>query len=74
MAGGSCPSDDPLDVAPVLGALFEYYLTPRVSMGTGFGFADPSFSNGNLVLPGFPRRGRLRVAGPRVYGPFAQMS
>jgi opacity protein-like surface antigen len=47
--GAFVPSDDQLDVAPVLGALFEYYLTPRVSMRTGFGFADPSFSGGNSL-------------------------
>ncbi len=39
------PSADGLDSAPVLGALFEYYLTPRVSLRTGFGFADSSFEN-----------------------------
>jgi opacity protein-like surface antigen len=48
-AGAFVPSDDRLDTAPVLGALFEYYLTPRVSLRTGFGFADPSFQSDNSL-------------------------
>ena len=34
------PSDDQLDTSMNVGALFEYYITPRVSLRTGFGIAD----------------------------------
>jgi opacity protein-like surface antigen len=47
--GAFMPSDDQLDTAPVLGATFEYYLTPRVSLRTGFGFADPGFQSDNSL-------------------------
>jgi opacity protein-like surface antigen len=47
--GAFVPSDDQLDMAPVVGALFEYYLTSRVSLRTGFGFADPSFQGDNSL-------------------------
>jgi opacity protein-like surface antigen len=34
------PSDDQLDTTMNVGAMFEYYLTPRVSLRTGFGISD----------------------------------
>jgi opacity protein-like surface antigen len=52
------PKDDRLDTAPVLGALFEYYLTPRVSVRSGFGYADPSYA-GNNSLREVPLRADL---------------
>jgi opacity protein-like surface antigen len=39
------PTDDRLDTTANIGGLFEYYLTPRVSLRTGFGIADPDFEN-----------------------------
>ena len=56
--GAFMPSDDQLDMAPVLGALFEYYLTPRVSIRTGFGFSNPSFQ-GDSSLRQVPLRADL---------------
>jgi opacity protein-like surface antigen len=50
------PKDGSLDTAPIVGALFEYYLTPRVSVRTGFGFADPS-TPGDVSLRQVPLRG-----------------
>jgi opacity protein-like surface antigen len=52
------PKDDSLDAAPILGALFEYYLTPRVSVRTDFSFADPSYP-GNNSLRQVPLRADL---------------
>src|SRR5262245_11181618 len=42
------PSDDQLDTTMNVGALFEYYLTPRVSLRTGFGIADSEFANNEI--------------------------
>jgi opacity protein-like surface antigen len=42
------PSDDQLDKTMNVGALFEYYLTPRVSLRTGFGIADSEFQNNEI--------------------------
>lgn len=41
--GAFVPKDSAFDSAFVLNALYEYYLTPRVSLRTEFGWADPSF-------------------------------
>lgn len=41
--GAFVPSDDQLDNAPLVSVLYEYYVTPRVSLRTDFGWADPSF-------------------------------
>ncbi len=57
-AGVFIPRDDRLETAPILGALFEYYLTPRVSARTDFGFADPSYP-GNNSLRQVPLRGDI---------------
>ena len=42
------PSDDQLDTTMNVGALFEYYLTPRVSLRTGFGISDSEFANNEI--------------------------
>ena len=57
--GAYVPSTDQLDIAPVIGALFEYYLTPRVSIRTGFGMADPSFDGSGDSLRQVPVRADL---------------
>jgi Outer membrane protein beta-barrel domain len=41
--GAYVPKDDRFDNSMILDVLYEYYLTPRVSLRTGFGWADPSF-------------------------------
>src|SRR5262249_3972640 len=41
------PKESALDDALVVNALFEYYMTPRVSLRTGFGFTNPELSNGS---------------------------
>ena len=43
-AGAFIPRDDQLDLAPVVNVLLEYYMTPRVSLRTGFGITNPSFA------------------------------
>ena len=57
--GAFTPFDDRLDMAPAIGALFEYYLTPRVSIRTGFGMADPSFNGNGNSLRQVPLRADL---------------
>jgi hypothetical protein len=42
-AGFFAPSDDELDLTPVVGGFFEYYFTPRVSIRPGIAFIDPAF-------------------------------
>jgi hypothetical protein len=42
--GAFVPSEDQLDNAPIVNALLEYYLTPRVSLRTNFGLTDPGFA------------------------------
>jgi hypothetical protein len=42
--GAFIPTDDQLDNALIVNALFEYYLTPRLSLRTDFGVTDPGFS------------------------------
>jgi opacity protein-like surface antigen len=41
--GAFVPKDGTFESSLVLNALYEYYLTPRVSLRTEFGWADPSF-------------------------------
>ena len=41
--GAFVPKDSAFDSSPLLNVLYEYYLTPRVSLRTEFGWADPSF-------------------------------
>jgi opacity protein-like surface antigen len=41
--GAFVPKDSAFESSLVLSALYEYYLTPRVSLRTEFGWADPSF-------------------------------
>jgi opacity protein-like surface antigen len=43
-AGVFIPKNTQLDSAPVVNALVEYYLTPRVSLRTMFGLTDPGFA------------------------------
>lgn len=42
-AGAFIPRDSQLDTAPVVNVLLEYYVTPRVSLRTGFGVTNPEF-------------------------------
>ena len=42
--GAFIPSEDQLDNAPLVSALLEYYLTPRVSLRTDLGLTDPGFT------------------------------
>ena len=39
--GAFVPADDQFDNALIINGLFEYYVTPRVSLRTDFGLADP---------------------------------
>jgi opacity protein-like surface antigen len=39
--GAYVPADDQFDNALLVNALFEYYVTPRVSLRTSFGLTDP---------------------------------
>jgi opacity protein-like surface antigen len=41
--GAFVPKDDQFDEALLINALFEYYLTPRVSLRTSFGLTDPGY-------------------------------
>lgn len=41
--GAFVPIDDQFDNALIIHALFEYFVTPRVSLRTTFGLADPGF-------------------------------
>jgi len=40
------PGSDELSSSVVVNGLYEYYLTPRVSVRASFGWADPRFSTG----------------------------
>ena len=42
--GAFIPTDNQLDNALIVNALFDYYVTPRVSLRTVFGLTDPGFS------------------------------
>jgi opacity protein-like surface antigen len=42
------PTADQLDRSMVMNILYEYYVTPRVSLRTGFGWANPSFKGGAI--------------------------
>ena len=46
-AGVFLPKESGLDNSLVVNGLFEYYVTPRVSLRTGFGVTDPGLSNGS---------------------------
>ena len=41
--GAFVPTADQLDNSLLVNVLYEYYVTPRVSLRTGFGWADPAF-------------------------------
>jgi hypothetical protein len=41
------PRSDALDTGAALEGFYEYYFTPRVSLRTGLGWANPSFARGN---------------------------
>jgi len=43
--GAFAPRDNGFDNALVTNVLFEYYVTPRVSLRTDFGLADPGFKH-----------------------------
>jgi Outer membrane protein beta-barrel domain len=42
------PTADQFDPSMVMNVLYEYYVTPRVSLRSGFGWANPSFKGGAL--------------------------
>jgi opacity protein-like surface antigen len=42
--GAFAPFDDQFDNALVIGALYEYYLTPRLSLRTDLGWTDPGLT------------------------------
>ena len=42
--GAFVPTENQLDNALIVSVLLEYYVTPRVSLRTDFGFTDPGFS------------------------------
>jgi hypothetical protein len=43
--GAYVPKDNQLDNSVILSGLFEYYVTPRVSLRSDFGWANPQFKN-----------------------------
>ena len=55
-AGIFVPKESAFDSAPVVNALFEYYVTPRVSLRTGFGFTNPEFNGSSSTLRQVPLR------------------
>jgi hypothetical protein len=46
--GAFVPTTDGLSNSLLLNVLYEYYVTPRVSLRTDFGWANPAFSDGGL--------------------------
>jgi outer membrane protein W len=46
--GAFVPTADQLDNSLLMSVLYEYYVTPRVSLRTGFGWADPEFKGGGI--------------------------
>ena len=55
-AGLFVPKQSAFESAPVVNALFEYYVTPRVSLRTGFGFTNPEFNGSSNTLRQVPLR------------------
>ncbi len=43
--GAFVPTDNQLDTSAIIGVLYEYYVTPRVSLRTDFGWANPQFKS-----------------------------
>jgi Outer membrane protein beta-barrel domain len=54
--GAFLPSDDVFDNSPIVSVLYEYYVTPRVSLRTGFGWTDPGFDRTAQSLRQLPLR------------------
>ena len=46
--GAFLPNDDGLSNSMILNFLYEYYVTPRVSVRGDFGWSNPSFNGGGL--------------------------
>jgi opacity protein-like surface antigen len=46
--GAFIPSDDLFDTAPIISVLYEYYVTPRVSLRTDFGWTNTGFGSQSL--------------------------
>lgn len=46
--GAFVPTADQLDNSLLLNVLYEYYVTPRVSLRTVFGWADPEFKRSSI--------------------------
>jgi hypothetical protein len=46
--GGFIPTNDGLSNSLLLNVLYEYYLTPRVSVRTDFGWTNPAFTAGGI--------------------------
>jgi hypothetical protein len=46
--GTFIPSDDLFDDSLLVNILYEYYVTPRVSLRTAFSWTDPNFGGGSI--------------------------
>jgi opacity protein-like surface antigen len=46
--GAFVPTADQLDSSLLMNVLYEYYVTPRWSLRTGFGWADPEFEGSGV--------------------------
>ena len=55
-AGIFMPSQDNLDPSFLTGVTYEYYVTPRVSVRTDFGWANPGFDGSSESLRQIPLR------------------
>src|SRR5262245_19938701 len=44
--GALIPTNDALSNSALINVLYEYYMTPRVSFRTDFGWSNPAFSGG----------------------------
>ena len=42
-AGFFAPVDDDLELSPIVGGTFDYYLTPRLSIRPGIAWLDPAY-------------------------------
>jgi hypothetical protein len=47
-AGALIPTNDGLGISAITNVLYEFYLTPRVSFRTDFGWSNPAFSGGAI--------------------------
>jgi opacity protein-like surface antigen len=70
--GAFMPSQDNLDPSFLTGITYEYYVTPRVSLRTDFGWANPRFDGSRDSLRQIPLRADVNYNWERgKWHPFA---